>query len=295
MTIDERASALGHFGYTQRQARFLTLAAMHSGYFLRRQYVTFTGRRHGATTVEFLHRAVERGHVAVITAPVIGRVYHVAARALYASVDDVDNRNRRLHGASSIRRRLMALDYVLARAERMFLTTEREKVAYFAGEHRVPSSVLPAVVYTSKDGRSTTTRCFVEKLPIAHGPSGVAFAYIDDDDATVGGFASFLERHRALLAALRVPTQVVFVTTAPHHAPRAQSFFARMLGERATRIPLAVSTLGAYVHARLRLEQGTLRGLPQHELDALRRSLAAVPGATGDTLYRRWGAKVTPH
>jgi hypothetical protein len=288
MTSAARSVALERLGYTPRQARFLTLAALHGGYFVRRQYVAFTGGQHGVAAVGFISRVLERGHVAVVEAPVMGRVYHVGYKPLYAALGDVDNRNRRIHSAASIRRRLMALDYVLAHQEDVFVVTERDQVAFFVNEHYIPRSSLPSTPYTSTDGRSTTTRYFVEKLPIARRATAVVFVYIDDDDATIGGFATFLERHRALLLTLRVPAHVEFVTTVPRHVTRAEACFEQRLGTGAVRRPLSLGTLGAYVLARMRLEEGRLAGTSQHELDALRRDLAAVPSATGDAVYRRW-------
>jgi hypothetical protein len=41
MTDAERINALQALGYNEREAAFLCLAALHSGYFLRRQYHSF--------------------------------------------------------------------------------------------------------------------------------------------------------------------------------------------------------------------------------------------------------------
>jgi hypothetical protein len=288
MNFDARATSLERFGYTPRQARFLTLAALHSGYFMRRQYVAFTGGAHGVAAVGFIRRVLERGHAAVIEAPVVGRLYHLGSKPLYAALGEVDNRNRRLHSASSIRRRLMALDFILAHPHDTFLATERDRLAYFVDEQQLPASALPTTAYVSTDGRATTTRFFVDKLPIATRGTGIVFAYIDDDEATVGGFATFLERHRALFAALRVNADVVLVTTVPRHVARAETFCEHALRLSAARHAPGVEALAAYVRARLRLDQGRLSGCPQQELDALRRDLAAIPSATGDDMYARW-------
>ena len=47
MTWEERADAVASLGFTTRQARFLALAALHSGYCLRRQYGAFAGLQSG--------------------------------------------------------------------------------------------------------------------------------------------------------------------------------------------------------------------------------------------------------
>jgi hypothetical protein len=60
MTFDERVSALAPLGFTPRQTRFLVTAALHSGYCLRRHYLTFTGVRHGKNVRDFFETLVRR-------------------------------------------------------------------------------------------------------------------------------------------------------------------------------------------------------------------------------------------
>jgi hypothetical protein len=77
-------------GYTPRQAQFLVLVALHGGYFLRRQYVAFTGTPHGQATVRFLDHAVTREHVHVLPYGRQGHVFHLYARPLYAAIGEED-------------------------------------------------------------------------------------------------------------------------------------------------------------------------------------------------------------
>lgn len=44
MNAQEQTAALQEFGYTPREAAFLALAALHSGYFLRRQFCPKRGK-----------------------------------------------------------------------------------------------------------------------------------------------------------------------------------------------------------------------------------------------------------
>lgn len=290
MTLDDSAIALERIGYTPRQARFLTLVVLHSGFFVRRQYVTFIGRPHGAVTVTFLRELLHRRHAVVTDAPSTGQIYHVTSKAVYAGLGQENNRNRRRHGAANIRRRLMALDFVLAHRDAVILATEQEKVAYFTTEHKVTPPMLPAIEYKSPDTGATTRRCFVEKFPIAvfQRLSRVAFTYIDDDEATADGFTTFLDRYRPLMERLRVGVELIVVTTTAHHVDRAQAVVARQLGGRGD--VWSVATLLAYVRARLRLEERALAGAAQQDLDALRRDLASVAREPGDTVYRLWRA-----
>jgi hypothetical protein len=58
---EERTAAIGAFGFTPRQARFLVEVLIHIGVFVERQYCRFAGITHGQKTTDFLRRLVERG------------------------------------------------------------------------------------------------------------------------------------------------------------------------------------------------------------------------------------------
>ena len=62
MTIDDRVAALAPFGFTPRQARFLVMVALHSGYCLRRQYEACAGLQYGKNVRDFLDE-IGRAHV----------------------------------------------------------------------------------------------------------------------------------------------------------------------------------------------------------------------------------------
>jgi len=48
--------ALTAFGYTQSEARFLYIVAMHSGYFTARQFLVFVDAKRGYRTHVFVNR-----------------------------------------------------------------------------------------------------------------------------------------------------------------------------------------------------------------------------------------------
>ena len=74
-----RVSALGCFGFTQRQREFLVAVMVHSGCFLERQYCAFTGTVRGQNSREFIARLVTRGFARAIAPGAVrrGRLYHV--------------------------------------------------------------------------------------------------------------------------------------------------------------------------------------------------------------------------
>ena len=56
----ERLNAIGSFGFTERQARFLMNVLLHSGVFVERQYCSFAGIVHGQKSTDFIKTLVER-------------------------------------------------------------------------------------------------------------------------------------------------------------------------------------------------------------------------------------------
>ena len=53
---DEHISAIQSLGYTSDEARFLYIVATHSGYFVPRQFITFTGASWGKRSQHFTEK-----------------------------------------------------------------------------------------------------------------------------------------------------------------------------------------------------------------------------------------------
>lgn len=217
MTADDvRCQALEMLGYTPRQAQFLVLVALHGGYFLRRQYVAFTGTPHGQAAVRFLTHAVSREHVRVLPYGRQGHVFHLYARPLYAAIGEEDNRNRRPAEWDAVVRKLMTVDFALAHRSVRFLTTEEEKVALLK-ERLIPADLWPHRTYAPRrpDGQSTI-RYFVDKMPWYQDSNDdrIWIAYVDAE-RTLQGFETFLDQYRALLAS--VPSGVTYVAPTVWH------------------------------------------------------------------------------
>src|SRR5216684_8354173 len=166
MSNAERIEALKGLGYTEREAAFLCLAALHGGYFLRRQYCGFIGKEIGGTVNALVEKLLMQKHAVAISALNNTKIYHLGSRPFYALLGETDNRNRRDHSTPAMKKRLMDLDFVLAHSNCRYLATEREKVDYFSGTLGIALSALPYKRYLSLKTPSTTTRYFVDKYPI---------------------------------------------------------------------------------------------------------------------------------
>ena len=96
MTFDERVEAVESLGFTARQATFLAIVALHSGYCLRRQYAAFAGVSYGKNVRDFLDALVARQLATRFTIRADrGHLYHLHSRALYRVLRQEHSRNRR--------------------------------------------------------------------------------------------------------------------------------------------------------------------------------------------------------
>src|SRR5258708_24158702 len=115
MNIQESQLAnLSAFRYTQAEARFLYLAAAHSGYFTVRQFLDFSHARSGKRNARFVEKLFGLGHVSAQRYTRRSLVYHLRSRQLYEAIRKAHLRNRRSHELEYIKTRLFALSSLLA-------------------------------------------------------------------------------------------------------------------------------------------------------------------------------------
>lgn len=218
-SFDDRVRALAGLGFSERQTRFITLVALHSGFCLRRQYAAFAGLRYGAGVRNFLDRLVSRRLARRFAfRRDRGHVYHLHNSAIYNAIGQDDNRNRRRTSPALIARKLMLLDFVLLHQDTEWYATEADKVELFAGHLGVPGEYLPRRVYRSKQSNAAPTdRYFVHKLPIGlTGDPPVPSLVFLVTDTRGQAFGQFLQDHVPLLDQL--PAWRI-VAVAPRHIP----------------------------------------------------------------------------
>src|ERR1700691_3657907 len=139
--------ALKAFSYTEEEARFLYIVATHSGYFLARQFLGFTGAHWGKRTTLFWNKLERLKHARTERFPKSGVVYHLFSRRLYRQIERENIRNRRAHEIDFIKRRIAILDFVLLNQGHQYLETEPEKVRFFCGTLNIQKHYLPARLY----------------------------------------------------------------------------------------------------------------------------------------------------
>jgi hypothetical protein len=232
-TID----ALKLWGYTEREAAFLYAVAIHSGYFLRRQFCEFVDRQRGSISTHFLRKAT--GHGLIRAMDVDGRhfVYHLCGKSLYRMLDEPDSQHRRVKSGGEVLRRLILLDYVLRHlATDQFLETEETKRRYLSQSGADGDAIAgafsfgePVPISVQHDGQSSTMR----------------FVFIDEGQRSLSKFERFLTAYKNLFLALS-QSEVVYVSRRPQNFRETARLFDRRFstpGHATPACPLGIDHL----------------------------------------------------
>jgi len=230
----EHMRAIRSLGYTEDEAKFLYIVANHSGYFVPRQFVAFTGASWGKRSQLFTDKLESRGHVTWREYQDMGGVYHLFSKTLYRQIDRENLRNRRRHSTEFIRTRLLLLDFVLANRAYDYFETEDDKVRFFCDELGIPKKALPAKAYEGASTPEPTLRYFVDKFPLfladtnGSSPPVVAFSYVDPGQASIAGFANHLNAYAPLFHHLRT-FRFVYIAPFTVHFARAEQCFSSLV------------------------------------------------------------------
>ena len=161
--LQDRADALMRCGWTRREAEWLALVCLHSGVFLRSQYLAFIGRTNPALANRFVRRCRRHADEQPWNGSRL-RVCRITARRIYRVLGAEHLRHRRPAAPAVVLRRLLSLDYVLEHPHAAWLPTEDEKVNALTGAG-IAKEILPRRLYQGAVG--TQYRYFPHKLPLA--------------------------------------------------------------------------------------------------------------------------------
>lgn len=296
ITSCDRIPALQELGYSRREADFLCLAALHSGFFLRRQYLQLVEADRGRADDQLITKLCNHGHVRVIAGKARILIYHLCSRPFYAAIGEADNRHRRMRPMCAIKAKLMALDYVLAHPEQSFLATEEEKVEYFTRRLAIDETCLPTRIYYAKTQSPATKRFFVDKFPIALPPENgafpavVSFCYIDEGEIATPAFETWLCAHDRLFAALR-SFRVVFVASSNRRFQEAEQEYRSFFHHpRKLKID-SKHRLLAYFHLEHLFRSRKFEDLDTRKLEDLRRLRKEFRGEKYERLFELWKAR----
>jgi hypothetical protein len=202
MTPEARVNAIEAFGFTERQARFLVTVMLHSGVCVPRQYAAFAGIAYGHKVTRFFDGLAD-GEFVLMSDCLHNRahLYHVTDARLYRAIGQPHSRYRRPMSSRQAIERVMGLDAIVAFPELRYLSTEDEKVAFFAGA--APSLARTRLPHlTVGTGSTQRVRLFPDDQPIGVTSTGRAtFTYL----VAKGGVEecrAFVQRHVDVLHAL---------------------------------------------------------------------------------------------
>ena len=223
MTVDPIV-AFESLGYTEREASFLYLVAVHSGYFLRRQFDYFINRQKGAIAQSFLEKARVAGHIEIIDYGEARHVYHLFSKPIYRLVGNAESQNRRRKGDGLICARLIALDYVLENDEDHYLESDNDKFLFFSNVRRIPQESFADHNGKLYPALSSVPIAVVDRARPA--TSLVRFLFADEALITAGKFYRFLTVAERLLRALGT-FELVYASNSAHNFFDAEAVFRR--------------------------------------------------------------------
>ena len=142
----DQIERIKELGYTEAEACFIYIVAIHSGYFTLRQFLNFTQAKRGKRSNAFAQKLLKHGHATVRDYMGAGSVFHLFSRTIYGQIEKDNLRNRRQHSFDFIRTRLVLLDFILNNQDLAYFETEQDKVSFFCEKLEVPKDFLPAKV-----------------------------------------------------------------------------------------------------------------------------------------------------
>ena len=281
--------ALKALGYTETEARFLYIVATHSGYFVARQFLAFTGAHWGKRTTLFWNKLQTKRHARTECFPKSGTIYHLFSRRLYRQIDRENIRNRREHEIEYIQRRIGILDFVLLNQGHQYLETEPEKVSFFCNQLKVPNQFFPSKIYHGQRTSQPTVRYFVDKFPmyVASDASSpvVTFTYLHGAEANSREFVRHLEPlPPSFPAAFRVPLSL---SGANRFALRKRQRTFRFSGDHSTRIGRIGGPL-RYFRIRKTWDLSRYASLTEADLIFRNQAKTRFAGQRFEHLYRGW-------
>ena len=210
-TLKDRAALLASFGWTDREAEWIALVALHSGVFTRSQWRHYFDDPYRELVKRFVHGLVEKQLAFEDERPIFpggARAVLLTGKPIYRALGIPDVRHRRGKDATTqvLMRRLLALDYIIDRPTFGWLPTEAEKVRRFEA-----LGLDRATFPYRKYGQPGVPRYFAFKLPIAVDDQAATFVYVDAEQTTDSELRAWGGAHVRLWAALRARTFAVHV------------------------------------------------------------------------------------
>ena len=282
--------ALGSFGYTEDEARFLYLVAAHSGYFTCQQFLRFIDGKAGKRSLTFVRKLVEQGHASARPYLRNGKVYHLFARNLYEAIGKDNVRFRRKHSTEYIRTRLAALDFILGRLDYTFLESESQKFGFFIEQLGIDKKYLPAKRYAGAVRERHTDRYFVDKFPMflppnSSSPPVVSFSFVDPGLESLDSFKTHLDAYTPLFCQLP-KLNFHYIAARDTHQNKARNLFMGLFQRHWN--PDGPGGLVDYFCLRKQIETGEAQKLSTADLITHAEAKLKFSSSGIENLYLKW-------
>ena len=292
MIRPEHLAALIDLGYNEQEARFLYVAAIHSGYFTRHQFLSFTHQTKGCLVHRFTIKLLTQHHAQATQYGHKTYVFKLTSRKIYDLIGKQELRDHRSHTADFIRKRLLVLDFVLAYPDLQYLESQEEKLKFFHGQLGVPASLFLGQNDITKGLDPSLNRFFKDRFPLfvssrngnAPGSALPTFVYCDPAHHGISWFAGYLGRHQVFLR--RLPTFELIYATAGHWKfDRASQVFTAIFrnANRPDR-----DHLTRYFQIRRLWETRQHASLTRADRDLLRTGDKQYKGEPFESAYQKW-------
>lgn len=291
MKIDAKhLEAIRTFGYTEAEATFLYIVAIHSGYFTQRQFGNLIQCKPGRPVHAFIQRASAKQHLKRIALQNNGSVYQVSFKPIYESIQKENIRNQRSHSLEFIKTRLAILDFVLEHLDADYLEDEPEKLRYFEEDLHVDRKNMPSRIYKGSNQCPDTSRYFVDKFPIFFdrviSPRQLVptFTFIDPGFENVKGLRLHLRTYSAFFRQLPC-FEFVYACPASRTFHLAERAFHNLIA-----VPSHLRTAHAirYFHLRFAWDTKRYECLSNDDLEFLNDARPQFAGEGFESLYRNW-------
>ena len=282
MKISETNLAnLRAFGYTEPEARFLYIAATHSGYFTVRQFLEFAKAKSGKRSAWFVEKLIALGHASAQRYTRKSLVYHVHSRRLFAAIGKDYLRHRREHELDHIKTQLLALDFILIHPENDYFETAQRKRQYFTDTLKLDSAL-----FTSKEANRKPIT-FSDGFPAyldgrsPELPPVVTFTYVDSGHWNLDPYVAHLRRYRPLFQHL--PSfQFIYISTSTRLQGEARELFSLLIkGE-------GLPDLLRYFDVRTKWNRNQYGLVTDADLIFRNEAKKRFTGPRFETLYRLW-------
>src|SRR5216683_1392555 len=281
---------LRKLGYTERESAFLYLVGIHSGYFLRRQFLGFIEREDGAMAQRFLQKTIEIQHVLPIEYAAGRHIYHLKSKLIYRIFGAEDSHNRRMKGDRQIKARLMQVDYIVDHLGESFLKTTRQKMVFFHEKLKIPAESLPRMQF----GGNGVPCYFPDRFPIAviqepnQSAPSVTLTFLDDGLRSVSAFIRWLDQHALLLRCLDRAEVIYAADNSRNFDDAEREFLRRFPRQTATKeLPRGLDHLLSYLTIRTRYDRQR-GGFSTDDMRVLKEGMALYTSLEQQALLSAW-------